>query len=44
MAAQCGQGDAALAAGRPLRGCTRLGRAGFKGCGWRAAPWITESG
>ena len=28
-AARCGQGDAALAAGRPLLGCPGLGRARF---------------
>jgi hypothetical protein len=42
MAAPCGQGDAALAAGRPLLGCPRLGRASFRGRGWRVARWIAE--
>ena len=28
-AVRCGQGDAALAAGRPLLGCPGLGRASF---------------
>src|SRR3989344_5662304 len=38
-----GQGDAASAAGRPLRGCPRRGRAGFTGCGWRNALWRTKT-
>ncbi len=29
---RCGQGDAALAAGRPLLGCPGLGRASFADC------------
>ena len=35
IALQCGQGDAASAAGRPLRGCSGLASASFM-------PWITE--
>ncbi|MDR6154563.1 lipoprotein-releasing system ATP-binding protein [Acidovorax delafieldii] len=35
IAAQCGQRDAASAAGRPLRGCPDLASASFM-------PWITE--
>src|SRR3990167_10873736 len=38
-----GQGDAASAAGGPLRGGPRRGRAGFTGCGWRNALWRTKT-
>ena len=39
---QCGQGDAASVVGRPLRGCARLGRAGFMRCDWRLANGVVE--